>query len=85
MGGAYVQFIIKNILKVHNRVHPMKREYVLGEKDFENVKQKRKSNNRWQQFHKICEHNLYTLGENQTKFKTTHKIMVLKTNKTIKE
>ena len=70
MGGAYVQFIIKNILKVHNRVHPMKREYVLGEKDFENVKQKRKSNNRWQEFHKICEHNLYTLGENQTKFKS---------------
>ena len=70
MGGAYVQFIIKNILKVHNRVHPMKREYVLGEQDFENVKQKRKSNNRWQEFHKICEHNLYTLGENQTKFKS---------------
>ena len=70
MGKSYVQFIIKNILKVHNRVHPMKREYVLGEKDFENVKQKRKSNTRWQQFHKICEHNLYTLGENQTKFKS---------------
>ena len=69
MGKSYVQFIIKNILKVHNRVHPMKREYVLGEKEFQNVKQKRKSNNRWQEFHKICEHNLYTLGENQTKFK----------------
>jgi|TARA_B100000424_G_C22938912_1_gene499589 hypothetical protein len=70
MGKSYVQFIVKNILKVHNRVHPKKREYVLGEKDFENVKQKRKSNNRWQQFHKICEHNLYSLGENQTKFKS---------------
>jgi hypothetical protein len=70
MGKSYVQFIVKNILKVHNRVHPMKREYVLGEKDFENVKQKRKSNNKWQNFHKICEHNLYSLGENQTKFKS---------------
>jgi hypothetical protein len=70
MGGAYVQFIIKNILKVHNRVHPKKREYVMGEKHLENVKQKRKSNNRWQEFHKICEHNLYSLGENQTKFKS---------------
>ena len=70
MGNSYVQFIVKNILKVHNRVHPKKREYVVGEQDFENVKQKRKSNNRWQQFHKICEHNLYSLGENQTKFKT---------------
>jgi len=70
MGGAYVQFIVKNILKVHNRVHPKKREYVIGEKDLENVKQKRKSNNKWQNFHKICEHNLYSLGENQTKFKS---------------
>ena len=70
MGKSYVQFIVKNILKVHNRVHPMKREYVLGEKDFENVKQKRKSNSKWQNFHKICEHNLYSLGENQSKFKS---------------
>ena len=70
MGKAYVQFVVKNILKVHNRVHPMKREYVLGEEGLENVKQKRKSNNRWQEFHKICEHNLYSLGENQVKFKS---------------
>ncbi len=70
MGEAYIQFIIKNILKVHNRVHPKKREYVLGEKHLENVKQKRKSNTRWQQFHKICEHNLYSLGESQNKFKS---------------
>tara|TARA_R110002020_G_scaffold259538_1_gene473464 strand:+ start:478 stop:1476 length:999 start_codon:yes stop_codon:yes gene_type:complete len=74
MGGAYVQFIVKNILKVHNRVHPKKREYVLGEKDFENVKQKRKSNNKWQNFHKICEHNLYSLGENQTKFRSVKEL-----------
>ena len=32
--------------------------------------EKRKSNNKWQNFHKICEHNLYSLGENQTKFKS---------------
>ena len=70
MGNSYVQFIIKNVLKVHNRVHPKKREYVLGEQNFENVKQKRKSNSRWQKFHKICEHNLYSLGESQTKFKS---------------
>ena len=69
MGNSYIQFIVKNILKVHNRLHPKKREYVVGEKEFENVKQKRKSNNKWQKFHKICEHNLYALGENQTKFK----------------
>ena len=70
MGNAYVQFVVKNILKVHNRVHPLKREYVEGEKGFKNVKQKRKSNTRWQKFHKICEHNLHTLGQSQVKFKT---------------
>ena len=69
MGNSYIQFIIKNILKVHNRLHPKKREYVVGEKHFENVKQKRKSNNLWQQLHQLCEHNLYSLGETQTKFK----------------
>ena len=76
MGKAYVQFVVKNILKVHNRVHPLKREYVQGEKNFANVKQKRKSNSRWQNFHQICEHNLYVLGTNQTKFKTVEEIDV---------
>ena len=68
MGDSYIQFIVKNILKVHNRVHPMKREYVVGEKHFKNVKQKRKSNQLWQNFHKMCEHNLHRIGSNQEKF-----------------
>lgn len=29
MGENYIQFIIKNILKVHNRQHPQKRQYAL--------------------------------------------------------
>ena len=68
MGDSYIQIVVKNILKVHNRVHPKKREYVVGEKHFENVKQKRKSNKLWQNFHKMCEHNLYRIGPNQEKF-----------------
>lgn len=32
MGNAYIQFVIKNILKVHNREHPKKRLYALDMK-----------------------------------------------------
>jgi len=30
MGKQYVQFVIKDILKVHNREHPEKRKYALS-------------------------------------------------------
>ena len=30
MGSNYIQFVIKNILKVHNREHPKKRRYALN-------------------------------------------------------
>jgi hypothetical protein len=32
-GGNYLQFICKNLLKVHARRHPQKRLYVLNEND----------------------------------------------------
>jgi len=35
LGDNYRQFVIKNILKVHNRVHPHKRKYVKGNTDVE--------------------------------------------------
>ena len=43
--GSIPQFVFKNILLVHNRKHPNKRMYVLGEND-KNLKhyEKRKSN-----------------------------------------
>ena len=31
MGELYVQFVVKNILRVHNRRHPRKRNYIKGE------------------------------------------------------
>lgn len=31
MGDKYIQFVIKNILRVHNRRHPRKRNYIKGE------------------------------------------------------
>ena len=47
MGKSYVQFIVKNILKVHNRVHPMKREYVLGEDVNEKNPGAKRESNSW--------------------------------------
>jgi hypothetical protein len=69
MGKNFRQFIVKNILKVHNRNHPKKRMYVQGEKDMKTNKEKRKSNNKWMNNHKICEYNLAILGDSQEAFK----------------
>ena len=70
MGKSYKQFVIKNILKVHNRNHPHKREYVKGEGDMKgkSVKLKRNTNQKWQKVHKLSESNLYNLGPNQNRF-----------------
>ena len=69
MGKNFRQFIVKNILKVHNRNHPKKRMYVQGEGEMKTNKEKRKSNNKWMNNHRICEHNLTILGDNQEAFK----------------
>tara|TARA_R110000851_G_scaffold267529_2_gene420003 strand:- start:38 stop:1054 length:1017 start_codon:yes stop_codon:yes gene_type:complete len=70
MGNAYRQFIIKNILKVHNRNHPNKREYIKGESHMKgkSVKTKRNTNEIWQIVHKLSENNLHNLGPKQSKF-----------------
>ena len=70
MGNSYRQFIIKNILKVHNRNHPNKREYVKGEGNMKgkSVKLKRNTNQTWQTVHKLSESNLYNLGAKQERF-----------------
>ena len=70
MGNSYRQFVIKNILKVHNRNHPNKREYVKGEGNMKgtSVKLKRNTNQTWQTVHKLSESNLYNLGAKQTRF-----------------
>tara|TARA_Y100000034_G_scaffold134743_1_gene204054 strand:- start:1012 stop:1872 length:861 start_codon:yes stop_codon:yes gene_type:complete len=68
MGDQYMQYIVNNILKVHNRVHPLKREYVKGESHLPNVKEKRKSNKVYKEIEKMMQHNLSNLGTLQTKF-----------------
>ena len=65
MGDQAWQFAIRNILLVHNRRHPDKRMYVLGETG-ETVNRQRMSNDWYAKGNKWCEHNAYNMF-NQTK------------------
>ena len=46
-GSSMPQFILKNILLVHNRKHPKKREYVLGEDTTETNPGIKRESNEW--------------------------------------
>jgi len=69
LGGDYKQFVVKNILKVHNRNHPKKRMYVEGMED-EAAHIHRENNNIWMTNHNICETNLHNLNNNSKKLIT---------------
>jgi hypothetical protein len=64
--GMIPQYVIKNILLVHNRNHPKKRMYIDGERDDGTMNEKRRSNNWYVNANKMSEHNTYNLF-NQTK------------------
>ena len=72
MGQNYVQFIVKNILKVHNRQHPKKRLYALdmdGERSLADATHDKKGD--W--FYKMRElvhFNLGNFGPSQARFNT---------------
>ena len=68
MGQKYRQFVVKNILKVHNRNHPKKRRYVEGEDDSLNTHFKRASKNWYKEFNNISKGNLNKLYYNQDRF-----------------
>ena len=62
LGKNYVQFICKNLLKVHARRHPNKRLYVLNEDNqhsFEN-----KKTDAFNEFKKLSQANISTLANN---------------------
>ena len=69
LGGEYKQFVVKNILKVHNRNHPKKRMHVEGMED-EAAHIHRENNNTWMINHKVCETNLHNLNNNSKKLIT---------------
>tara|TARA_Y100000310_G_C20471018_1_gene710027 strand:- start:106 stop:933 length:828 start_codon:yes stop_codon:yes gene_type:complete len=72
MGEQYVQFVIKNILKVHNRNHPKKRRYALDmdeSRTLDEVNHSKKGD--W--FYKmrdLVHFNLNNFGKSQTRFNT---------------
>ncbi len=69
LGGDYKQFVVKNILKVHNRNHPKKRMYVEGMTN-EAAYIHRENNNIWMTNHNICETNLHNLNNNSKRLIT---------------
>jgi hypothetical protein len=68
MGEQYKQFVIKNILKVHNRNHPKKRHYVKGEDQSKNTHFKRATKNWYKEFNNVSKGNLNKLYYSQEPF-----------------
>ena len=61
--GNIPQYVIKNILLVHNRKHPKKRMHILGEEDIDKTDTGalRKSHSWYSKANKMCEKNCYNL------------------------
>jgi hypothetical protein len=59
--GNIPQYIIKNILVVHNRNHTKKRMYIKGEREDGSMNQKRRSNEWYSNANKMCEQNCYNI------------------------
>jgi len=70
MNQNYRQFVVKNVLKVHNRNHPNKRRYVKGEDQSKNTHFKRNSVNWYKKFNEISKGNLSKLFFSQDRFST---------------
>tara|TARA_R100000988_G_scaffold103095_1_gene80841 strand:- start:472 stop:1434 length:963 start_codon:yes stop_codon:yes gene_type:complete len=60
-GNSIPQYVIKNVLLVHNRNHPKKRMYIEGERKDGTMNEKRRSNDWYIKANKMCEHNAYNL------------------------
>jgi len=71
MGDKYVQFIVKNILKVHNRDHPKKRNYCLQMDSDEICTQEKGPNQRggwYENLKNMANVNLSNCGSSQNRF-----------------
>jgi hypothetical protein len=68
MGENYRQYVIKNILKVHNRNHPKKRNYVKGEDQSKNTHFKRSTRNWYKEYNEVSKGNLNKLYHSQEPF-----------------
>ena len=61
LGKNYIQFVCKNLLKVHARRHPEKRLYVLNE---DNPYSLGKKINTFEEFRRLSDANIQTLASN---------------------
>tara|TARA_R100000808_G_C2151403_1_gene160444 strand:- start:3119 stop:4141 length:1023 start_codon:yes stop_codon:yes gene_type:complete len=71
LGDSVPQYLIKNVLLVHNRKHPDKRMYIKGEKGIDKTDPgaQRGVHDWYKKANKMCEHNAYNLF-NQSKIYT---------------
>ena len=67
--GNIPQYVIRNILNVHNRNHPKKRMYIKGETG-DTMNQKRRSNDWYIKANKFSEENCYNIFNPNYKSKT---------------
>ena len=73
MGDNYVQFVVKNILKVHNRNHPLKRLYALEMDSNENLSDFSKGGKKgewFSQMRKLVDFNIANYNNSQARFNT---------------
>ena len=68
-GNSIPQYVMKNVLLVHNRNHPKKRMYVKDERLDGTMNEKRRSNDWYIKANKMCEHNAYNLFNQERVFK----------------
>lgn len=72
--GNVPQYVIKNILLVHNRNHPNKRNYIKGESG-DTMNKRRRSNDWYVKANKFSEENCYNLFNPRYKSKTWKDIL----------
>ena len=73
MGKNYIQFIVKNILKVHNRNHPLKRHYALemdSDKKLSDFSKGGKKGKWFDKMRKLVDFNISNFNANQARFNT---------------
>jgi hypothetical protein len=81
-GNSIPQYVIKNVLLVHNRNHPKKRMYIRGEREDGTMNEKRRSNDWYVKANQMCEHNAYNLF-NQSKTYTWNDVFENKKSKEV--
>lgn len=75
LGDQYMQFIVKNILRVHNRRHPKKRSYIKNENNPRGFCDANSKGQWWKILESMSKHNLGALQKNQSKFYTYNDVL----------